>query len=284
MLAATALRRARACTRVLLLLAAVHPRPAAADPHPLWEFGLGAGTVLFNDYRGADGAQAYVLPLPYFVYRGTSLKADRNGVRGLFYQHPRVELNISLNATVPVRSRSTGARSGMPALDPTVELGPSLDWHLWRSVAGRVRLDLRLPLRAAFTVGSHPRAIGWFAAPAAAVDLVPQSAGGWNVGTLAGPLFADRRYHSYFYDVAPAYATAARPAYAAAGGYSGAQALLAVSHHYHDFWVGAYVRHDWLAGAAFIRSPLVQQNSYWAGGIGVAWTIGQSSRQVDTDE
>jgi outer membrane scaffolding protein for murein synthesis (MipA/OmpV family) len=281
MLPAPVLRRA---TSILLLLAATHAEPAAADPHPLWEFGLGAGTLLLNDYRGAEGAQAYLLPLPYFVYRGAFLKADRNGMRGLFYERPRVELNISLNATVPVRSRSTGARAGMPDLDPAVEIGPSLDWHLWRSDAGRVQLDLRLPLRAAFAVGSRPRAIGLFTAPAAAIDLMPQSRGGWNVGVLAGPLFADRRYHGYFYDVAPTYATSTRPAYTAAAGYSGTQALLAVSHRYRDFWVGAYLRHDWLGGAAFMRSPLVQQNSYWAGGIGMAWMIGQSSQQVDTDE
>jgi outer membrane scaffolding protein for murein synthesis (MipA/OmpV family) len=268
---------------ILLLLTAT--RPASADSQPLWEFGLGAGTLLFDDYRGANALHGYVLPVPYIVYRGDFLKADRNGMRGLFYERPNVELNLSLNATIPVRSRDSSARSGMPDLDPTVEVGPSLDWHLWQSVNGRVRTDLRLPLRAVFTIAAHPRAIGFFAAPAVAIDLVPGSTGGgWNVGALAGPLFADHRYHGYFYDVAPAYATAQRPAYAASGGYSGSQALLSVSRRYRDFWVGAYLRHDWLGGAVFMTSPLVQQNSYWAGGIAMAWMIGQSSQRVDTDE
>jgi outer membrane protein len=48
---------------------------------------------------------------------------------------------------------------------------------------------------------------------------------GWNLGMLAGPLFGDKRQHAYYYNVAPQYATAARPAYEANSGYAGMQYL-----------------------------------------------------------
>jgi hypothetical protein len=45
--------------------------------------------------------------------------------------------------------------------------------------------------------------------------------------------------------------------------------------------VGAYVRHDSLAGAVFESSPLVKSHDYWSGGIAFAWLIHQSSRMVE---
>src|SRR5436190_1727538 len=130
-------------------LAAAAATAARAEPRPLWEFGLGAGALVFNDYRGADTVHAYPVPVPYLVYRGKFLRADHNGLRGRLFDQDRVELNLSVNGTTPVRSDS--ARHGMPDLRPTLEVGPSLDVHLWKSADARVKLDLRLPARAAPT-------------------------------------------------------------------------------------------------------------------------------------
>jgi len=40
----------------------------------------------------------------------------------------------------------------MPDLRSTLEVGPSLNVHLWRSADTRLKLDVRLPARAAFTI------------------------------------------------------------------------------------------------------------------------------------
>lgn len=256
---------------------------AVAEDKPLWEFGLGAGAVSFADYRGADTTHVYVLPLPVFYYRGQFLKSDRRGIRGELFSQDWIELNISANATTPVRRNA--ARAGMPDLRSTVEIGPSLDLHLWKSADQRVRFDVRLPLRGVFTVQARPHSIGAIFAPHASIDI-KDVAGfqGWYFGALAGPLFADHRYHDYFYTVAPQFATPERPAYQASAGYSGAEILVALSKRYPSFWMGAYVRHDTLAGAAFESSPLVKRDSYWAAGAGIAWIIRQSKRLVsDTD-
>ena len=91
-------------------------------------------------------------------------------------------------------------------------------------------------------------------------------------------MFADRRYHDYFYSVAPQYATRTRPGIPRpSGGYAGTQTLAALSKRFPKFWVGAYMRYDTLAGAAFVDSPLVQRKSYWSAGFGFAWMIRKSS-------
>ena len=90
-------------------LAAALSQSSRADEKPLWELGLGAGVLIFNDYRGANTMHVYPLPLPYFVYRGDFLKADREGVRGKLFNQNRIELNLSFNATTPVRNDSARA-------------------------------------------------------------------------------------------------------------------------------------------------------------------------------
>ena len=266
-----------------VLLAACCAGPVHAAEEPLWEFGLGIGAIAFEDYRGSNTSHVYPLPVPYLIYNGPFLKADRDGVRGMLFNQHWVELNVSVNATTPVQSDR--ARSGMPGLKSTIEVGPSLEFHLLRSADARVKLDLRMPLRAAFTVQASPEYIGWTFTPRLALDIAdPFWLPGWKAGFLAGPLFADRRNDDYFYSVAPQYATLTRPAYQADGGYAGTQFIAALSKRYPKFWVGAYVRHDTLAGAAFDDSPLVQTKSYWSGGIGIAWMIRTSARSVDVPD
>ena len=69
------------CSAALALSATT----AHAEEKPLWEFGLGAGALAFPDYRGSDEARIYPVPVPYFVYRGPILKADRDGLRGKLF-------------------------------------------------------------------------------------------------------------------------------------------------------------------------------------------------------
>jgi outer membrane protein len=267
----------------LALCASGLPGAAQADQKPLWEFGLGPGALILRDYRGADTSHAYILPVPYIVYRGKFLQADRDGLKGKIFDQRIFELHISASATPPVRQSS--ARSGMPDLKPTVEIGPALDARLWRSGDDQVKFDFLVSARSAFSIEASPRVVGWLFDPHFNVDIAaPFGATGWNLGFLAGPLFADRRYNRYFYEVAPQYATPARAAYEARGGYGGAQTLMSLTKRFPRYWTGAYVRYDTLSGAAFAGSPLVKRNSYWSAGVAVAWMIKQSTQLVEADE
>jgi len=274
-------RGLRLLAAVLILGAAASS--ARADPKPLWEAGLGVGVVAFNDYRGADTTHVYPLPVPYFVYRGEILKSDSDGLRGKFFTRTWIEFTLSVNGTTPVRNSS--AREGMPDLKSTLELGAAINVHLWRSSDDRVKLDLRMPVRGAITFEAPPRFIGGFFAPNLNLDLAPpKGAQGWKLGMLAGPLFANRRYNDYFYTVDPKYATPDRPAYEAHGGYAGAETLISLTRRYPKYWLGGYIRHDFLDGASFIDSPLVKTHNYWSGGIGITWIIGQSAKTLESED
>jgi outer membrane scaffolding protein for murein synthesis (MipA/OmpV family) len=276
------LKRASMVAGCALALAALS---ASASEEPLWEAGLGVGALAFPDYRGADEGSVYPVPMPYFVYRGEFLKADDNGLRGRLFNRDYAELSFSFNGTVPVDSEDNAARLGMPDLEPTIELGPSLDLHLWKSADRTVKLDLVLPLRAPFTLESSPQSIGWVFSPRINLDVEDiGGAGGWKFGVGAGPAFADSKYHAYFYDVAPAYETPERPGYRSSSGYSGAYMITSMSKRYPRYWVGAFLRYDMLSGAEFEDSPLVRRSTSLFGGVGIAWIIGRSKRMVNVEE
>jgi len=257
------------------------PTETPGKQRPLWELGLGVAGLRLPDYRGSDQYRAYALPLPYIVYRGKWLKADRDGARALLVDAERVKVDISVAASVPTRSRDNVAREGMPDLPGTGEIGPNVNFTLLRSAG--TKLDLRLPLRGAITFESSPKFIGATFSPNLALDLA-NVAGGWNLGLLTGPLYGNRKYHEHFYGVDPIYATASRPAYRAAGGFAGWQALAATSHRFGNTWVGGFVRYDSLAGAVFADSPLVRSKHAVTAGIGISWVFARSSELVTTTD
>jgi MipA family protein len=259
------------------------PAGDAAAGEPLWEIGLGVAAVRFPDYRGSDQSSTYALPLPFVAYRGRFLRADRDGARAILFAGRRVLVDLSLSASVPTRSKNNDARRGMPDLPGTFEIGPNANVELWQSADRRFKLDLRLPVREAITLQSSPRAIGVTFSPNLNLD-VRGFAESWNVGLLAGPLFADRRYHEHFYGVAPEFASASRPAYDAPGGYAGWRATAAFSRRLGNAWLGGFVRYDDLHGAAFAASPLVRRESNVTAGFGISWIFATSSQRVRTDD
>lgn len=271
-------------TGIVLLLAMVSPI-AAAEDKPLWEVGAGVAAFSFPAYRGSDKVHNFLMPVPYFTYHGDFLKADRHGIRGSLFDSDRVDLTLSFSASPPTKSDDVAVRSGMANLKPTVEFGPEVDVTLWRSASRARFLKLRLPVRAAFTVETSPRDIGWIASPNLNLDITDLPAlPGWNLGFVAGPVYATKRQHDYFYGVLPQDATATRPAYQAAGGYSGSQFLAAATKRFDRTWVGAFVRYDSLRGAAFADSPLVARRSFAAAGVAVSWVFDESRTRVRVDD
>ena len=270
----------------LLALIAIAPCGARGGEFPLWEAGAGIAVIDFPDYRGSDERQSYVLPIPYFVYRGEILKADREGLRGQFFKNDRLDLHLSLNGTVPVDSTDNSARSGMPDLDPTLEIGVRLDITLLRKPDRSIEVTLGLPVRTVIATDfSHSKNIGWVFEPQFNVDFRDMWPGeGWNVGLAVGPLFGDKRYHNYFYGVAPDFATPQRPAFNAASGYAGSKILGAISKRFRSYWVGGFVQLDTLKGAEFENSPLVRQTESFSAGFAIAWILGRSQKMVEAEE
>ena len=281
----------RGKARSLLLAAGLlAAAPLAAQQQgktlPQWEFGMGVTAFTLPDYRGSDERRGYLYPLPYVVYRGERVRVDRQGLRGIFFESDRVQLDFSANGTPPVDSSKNQARQGMPDLDPTLEIGPLVNVTLWRDREAGERLDLRLPVRYVVATDlSHAQGAGWVFNPNIALNLRPDMGDGrWNFGVTSGPIFATSKYHQYYYGVDAQFATAERPAYAARGGYSGWMGLVSLSRRYERLWVGGFARYDLLNGATFEDSPLIRQRSSWMAGIGIAWILARSERRVEASE
>ncbi len=260
-----------------MLLLVAGAGSARAD-QPLWEAGIGAAALRLPHYRGSSESHGWLLPVPYLVYRGQFLQADRDGARALLFDGERVDFDLSVSASPPTRSDDSRVRSGMPDLAPSVEIGPKFNLRL--AQGRRWKLDLRVPLRAVVSLESRPRALGWTLQPVLNGDL---RLGGYNLGLQAGPLWGDRRLHGEVYGVAPAYATPGRPAYAAAGGYAGWHATLAFSRRVGRLWWGGFLRHDSVRRAAFEASPLVTARQTMAMGLAVSWVCAVSDVRVADD-
>jgi outer membrane protein len=264
---------------LLAALLAIRGTGAMSRELPLWEVGVGLFPSTFPAYRGSEDQQYYLLPFPYLVYRGDYLRMDREGLRARLFDTDRVQLNISINASAPARSDDSNARKGMPDLDPTVEIGPSLN-ILLAELTDKHSLKMRLPVRSviATDLGSAEQA-GWIFNPHLKLESEGVF-GGWDAGLSLGPLFGNGKYHAYYYGVDPQYAAATRPAYSASGGYSGTLVLASLSRRFNRIWMGGFIRYDNLSGAQFEDSPLVETDHSLMAGIAIAWIFKQSSRNL----
>jgi outer membrane scaffolding protein for murein synthesis (MipA/OmpV family) len=255
----------------LCAIALLAGEAARAEALPLWELGAGLSGLRLPHYRGSDQAQGWILPFPYFIYRGRILRADRDGARAVLLEDDRLDVDLSANASAPVDSADSRARQGMDSLPGTLELGPKLNLHLVRERDWT--LDVRLPLRAVVSLERSPRALGWTFTPVLNLDW---HAVGHEWGVQGGPMWGNRKLHDHLYGVDADEATATRPAYAAPGGFAGWQATFAVSRRTSDLWYGAYLRLDSVQAAAFEPSPLVRSTRQVSGGFAVAWILRRS--------
>jgi len=271
----------KTCLPLLAALSLAAGSVLAAEERPLWEVGAGVAAFSFPAYRGSDQTNNFLMPVPHFSYHGDFFKADRQGIRGSFFDSDWIDLTVSMALSAPANSKDVKARTGMPDINGTFEIGPEIDVTFWRSENRARFVKLLVPLRTAVTLEGSPRDIGWVFHPKLNMDITDiPGMPGWNLGTLAGPLFGDKRQHAYYYSVASQYATADRPAYEAKAGYAGMQYLVALSKRFPKYWVGSFIRYDNLSGATFEDSPLVRKKDYVAAGIAITWIFGESSTRV----
>jgi MipA family protein len=270
---------------ILLSLGSLFPQNARSAEKPFWEFGLGAAALRMPDYRGSDESRNYLLPYPYLIYRGDILRVDKESISGRLFKTDRLLLDVSLFGNMPVDSSENRARSSMPDLYPTFQIGPSLDIKLLTSKPEDYQLILSLQVRAVYAVdfpSLHHE--GWVFSP----KLMFEKANfirnaGLNLWASAGPLISSRAYHEYYYSVDPVYATAERPAYSAPGGYSGWVLAAGLNKQYNPFSFNAFINMDLLQGSVFEDSPLVKSKNSVIYGFTVSYPFLKSKRMVTND-
>lgn len=267
--------RMRAGTALMstVMTALATPAAQASEPAPappLWELGIAGLAVSQQAYPGSDQRLGRALVLPYAMYRGRVLRADREtaGLRAL--RTERFELDLGVAASFGGGSDEIEARQGMRRLGTLLEAGPRLKWRLGADPA-RSPWRLELPLRGVFDLSDGARQRGLVFEP----ELVFErgTAGGWRYKTAASTILADRRLAAHFYRVDAAEATATRPAYDARGGLLAWRASLSAGRSLSPDWrVVGFARLDTVHGAANEDSPLVRRKSGGTVGIGLFWT------------
>lgn len=246
-----------------------------ADGQHLWEIGSVALGVSQQAYPGSDQQVGRALALPFFVYRGKVLRAERGflGVRAM--QNPTFELDVGVSGAFGSNSNSIDARNGMPNLGTLIELGPRIKWNLG-SAPGEGKWRADLPLRAVFDISEGGAHRGFSFEPELVYER--RAKGGWRYNTSLGALIADHHLAATFYQVSPQQATLARPAYSAQSGLVSFRLASSFTRSLTPDWrLFGFARLDTVAGSANKNSPLVRQNSGVTVGMGVAYTWTRSS-------
>lgn len=250
-------------------------QPAAATD-PLWELGGFVAGVSQQAYPGAREQARRALALPFVVYRGPILRADRGalGLRAL--KTERLEFDIGFAASLGSNSDDIEARRGMPDLGTLVEFGPRATLKLGEPDAAGGRWAVELPLRGVFDLSDHLASRGLVFEP----ELAYARRGPglrWRAGV--GAVFGNRKLADTFYGVAPAFATADRSAYEAHAGLIAWRLAFSASQPLGRDWrLYGYARFDSVAGARNRDSPLVQRQTGHTVGLGLAWTWMRSQR------
>lgn len=246
---------------------------------PLWEFGLGAAGLSTPAYPGADDRTSRLLPVPFLLYRGEVLRADQSGIGARLFRSDRLEFDVGLAGALPSDSDDVAVREGMPDLGALFEFGPRLKIRV-ADIDRNSRLRAELPLRAVIEAHGGLRRQGWTFEPKLAYEVRGER-GLWTAEANASVVFGDGRINRYFYEVAPQYATAARPAYAADSGLLLSRiGLFATRQLNPDVRLFGFVRFESYAGSANRDSPLHLRSTGTSAGIGFAWTLARSNRRA----
>lgn len=252
--------------------------PAADGPAlPLWEAGLAAFGARSPAYPGAAQRTTNGIVLPYLLYRGRILRAEQGTVGLRAARTERMELDVGFAGSFGSAASSNDARRGMPDIGTLVEFGPRLRWRFGPVLGGQ--LGATVPLRGVFDLNNRFEYRGLALEPSLGWGT---RAGGFNLGASVGLLFADRRLADTFYGVAPPFATPRRAAYEARAGLVATRLTFNASRRLDRDWVVfGFARLDSVRGAANRTSPLVDEPTGSAVGLGLSWTFARSDRPAE---
>lgn len=262
----------------------------------LWELGVGGGAFYNPKYPASSEGRVFGLVLPFVVYRGETFRiGDGGGARAIIIENETFEIDFSFGAALPSDSEDNSARVGMPELDFLGEIGPQMIFMLGKydfdknakgenigKNIGKGRLDFRLQARAVFSTDfSKIEGRGFIFEP----QISYQHRGFKHEETAFnisfGAVFATEQTHDYFYEVAPEFATAARPAYDAKAGYLGSELSLGVS-----FKVSENIR-AFIGGSAQFHSlaankdsPLFEKEVTYSFGTAFVWRFYKSEAKA----
>lgn len=234
-----------------------------------YQIGLGVGMVSYPSYIGSKSTSEIISPIPYIRYHGKKTTIGKGGIHYRFFNHERVVLDLSLGASLPADSESSTVRKGMEDLDFTLEVGPRLNYKIYKDKEHK--LSFRLPLRAVFSTDIKSMDTqGFLFAPNLTYKFHKNKL---RLKLKTGPIWADKHYHDYFYGVSSKDETAQRKSYDAKGGYNGYRNSISFKYNQGAWNYGGFVSHFNIDGAVFDNSPLVETKSAFFLGSFISYTF-----------
>jgi outer membrane protein len=247
---------------------------------PRWEAGLFGIAITQPAYSGSEERVSRALGLPYLIYRGKYLRAERGSVGLRALKTPRTEVDVGLAASLGSHSSDIAARQGMADLGTMIEFGPRLKIKLGDIANGRSHSRLQFPLREVIDISNGFVSRGIAFEPEWVTDT--RLPGHWFVSTSLGAIFGDTQLCDTYYGVAPGEATVTRNSYTARSGLIALRAGLVAAHMLTpDVRMFYIFRIESLAGAVNRDSPLVRRNVGWGAGIGISWALGRSEQSTN---
>lgn len=245
---------------------------------PLWEVGAFGTGLKQQAYPGSSQQVDRALVLPFFIYRGRYLRADGGNVGLRAIKTDIMEVDVGFSGAFGSNSNDIDARKGMPDLGTLVEFGPRVKWNLGSGPSdGRLRAELSL--RGVFDLTDNFKDKGLSLEPELIFEL--RTAGGIGYSTSVGLVLGDERLADTFYGVAPAFATATRPAYKAQSGLIMSRVSVNLFQNLTpNLRVFGFARLTSVDGAANTSSPLVRQNIGSTVGIGLLYTLARSESRA----
>jgi outer membrane protein len=256
------------------------------EMRPVWEVGGFVAAFSSPEYPAAGQRQTNVLPAPYFIYRGETLRIGEGSIaRAVAIDESWYELDLSLAGSFNANSEDNEARAGMPDLDYIFELGPQLKLRLSKfefEQHGNAELFLNLQARAVFSTdfsGINNR--GYVFQP-----VLSYRQRGWLSEKTALsfsllPTWATEKLHDYFYQIESDFVTDQRPAYNARGGYLGTDLSIGLSFNAtEDIRIFTFARASMHSGSANEESPLFREKSTFSYGVGMVWQLWESEERV----
>lgn len=238
----------------------------------LFEAGFGAVYASIPHYPGSSQTNTLFVPFPTVIYRGDIYRIDEDGgARTRFFYSDQMEINLSVGGSLPVSTKDSKIREGMPKLDTIGEVGPGFIYHFFnkRNAKG-FRLSINIPIRVAISsdlkftkergIVFNPLLYGFY-------DLSENFS---LIGGLSA-YWASKKYNSYLYDVGPQFVTPTRSAYNSNSGYVVTNLSMALLHTRGDLsiFVGSILNDA--SQSSNINSPLFEQKINWSHAIGFTY-------------
>ena len=233
----------------------------------VFEIGVGSAIIGYPDYMGSKSYNLLPIAFPYIKYHSEFLDIDKNGINTQLFGIKNLKLDISASGSLPASSDGNKLRDGMDDLNFTFELGPKLIYNFYAK--NNYTIDLELANRAVFETNLKMLDTqGYVGTAELKLEYILNKL---EITYRIGLRYADKTFHNYYYGVLKKYETDSRLSYDAKGGYSGFKNKIGFTYRDGDWWYGGSTSYNYLKGAVYEDSPLVEIDYAIFFGLSIAY-------------